>query len=342
MVQFFNESRIHAKKYSTEYKWTLKDWSLLYETVYEDRIDSDDFYLNGTNGYTCKLSLRPTNDDWPLKITFSDTLNILVIKVTVSLLNFDSFDWIHHQPIDETYHYAFPYQSLRKGHLNYVLKEINCLDDTVTLVVKITIVTSFDIVTSSNETALSLKTLSQDSKNFSSNVLSNLNEKFRSNILCDVTLELGDSKIPAHKVILAAHSKVFEAMFTNPMKEQHENDIKVIDMEVEVFKEFLNYLYTGEVTDLDKMADEILAVADYYQVSPLKTICEVYMLENLCEDNAVKYIIFGDKFSCKALKDEALHFLRQSQTLLEKALIEESSETITCLKAILKNNTVEN
>ena len=49
--------------------------------------------------------------------------------------------------------------------------------------------------------------------------------------LCDVTLKIGEMSIKAHKVILAASTPYFNAMFTNQMLESSLNEVKLQEVD---------------------------------------------------------------------------------------------------------------
>jgi speckle-type POZ protein len=66
----------------------------------------------------------------------------------------------------------------------------------------------------------------------------------------------------AHKAILAARSPVFAAMFEHEMEEKKQNRVEITDMDHEVLREMLRFIYTGKATNLEKMHDELLAAAD--------------------------------------------------------------------------------
>ena len=53
----------------------------------------------------------------------------------------------------------------------------------------------------------------------------------------DVNFNIGGREFPAHKNILAARSKYFAAMFKHPMKEQSTNQIKMEDIDPDVFQD---------------------------------------------------------------------------------------------------------
>lgn len=105
------------------------------------------------------------------------------------------------------------------------------------------------------------------------------NEKFS-----DVTLSVGGREFQAHKAILAgrnyllfvlnskyflkklysflARSDVFAAMFEHEMEERKLNRVAITDVDHEVLKEMLRFIYTGKAPNLEKMADDLLAAAD--------------------------------------------------------------------------------
>lgn len=80
----------------------------------------------------------------------------------------------------------------------------------------------------------------------------------------DCCLCVAGQEFQAHKAILAARSPVFSAMFEHEMEESKKNRVEINDVEPEVFKEMMCFIYTGKAPNLDKMADDLLAAADKY------------------------------------------------------------------------------
>ena len=66
----------------------------------------------------------------------------------------------------------------------------------------------------------------------------------------------------AHKAILAARSPVFAAMFQHDLAEKKQNRVDITDMEPEVLREMLRFIYTGKAPALDKLDADLLAAAD--------------------------------------------------------------------------------
>jgi hypothetical protein len=61
-------------------------------------------------------------------------------------------------------------------------------------------------------------------------------ELLRSGIGCDITFQVGDEKVCAHKLVLAAHSPVFKAQFFGPIGKPDLCTVVVEDVEPIVFK----------------------------------------------------------------------------------------------------------
>ena len=59
-----------------------------------------------------------------------------------------------------------------------------------------------------------------------------------------------------------ARSPVFAAMFAHEMEERKHNRVEIQDVDHEVLREMLRFIYTGKAANLEKMADDLLAAAD--------------------------------------------------------------------------------
>ena len=62
----------------------------------------------------------------------------------------------------------------------------------------------------------------------------------------DVTFLIQDTRVPAHKIILASQSKYFDRLLFGEMREAHEDEIQLSDVDnVEAFQLLMNYAYSG-------------------------------------------------------------------------------------------------
>jgi hypothetical protein len=51
-------------------------------------------------------------------------------------------------------------------------------------------------------------------------------------------------------------------MFEHDMEERQRNFVQIIDVDNEVLREMLHFIYTGKAPNLQKMADDLLYAAD--------------------------------------------------------------------------------
>ncbi|CAH0729381.1 unnamed protein product, partial [Brenthis ino] len=133
------------------------------------------------------------------------------------------------------------------------------------------------------------------------------NERFS-----DVTLAVGGREFQAHKAILAARSPVFAAMFEHEMEERKRNRVDITDVDHEVLREMLRFIYTDRAPNLDKMADDLLAAADKYALDRLKVMCEEALCLSLSVETAADTLILADLHSADQLKAQTIDFINTS------------------------------
>lgn len=85
---------------------------------------------------------------------------------------------------------------------------------------------------------------------------------FESQKFSDVILCVSGKEFFVHKAILAARSPVFAAMFEHEMEEKKQNRVDITDMDYDVLREMLRFIYTGKAPFLEKLDAELLAAAD--------------------------------------------------------------------------------
>ena len=78
------------------------------------------------------------------------------------------------------------------------------------------------------------------------------------------------------------------------MRKSHTNRVDVPDIDSDVFEELLHFINTGETSNVDQIAQQLLAAAEKYDVKDLKLICEDVLTKQLTVDNCVKTLIFAD------------------------------------------------
>ncbi|XP_046576053.1 BTB/POZ domain-containing protein 6-like [Haliotis rubra] len=126
---------------------------------------------------------------------------------------------------------------------------------------------------------------------------------------CDVSFRVGQegSLVGAHRYVLSSRSCVFYAMLCGPLAEKE--DIKIPDVEEEVFSEMLRYLYTDKTTLTAENVTGLLYLAKKYSVGGLERLCVVYLESSLTAENACVILEEAHKFDEEKLFDRALEVI---------------------------------
>ena len=90
----------------------------------------------------------------------------------------------------------------------------------------------------------------------------------------------------------------------------------ISDIESNVFRELLSFIYTGRSTQLPNMAQKLLPLSENYNIIQLKSICEDVLYEELCETNAIKTIILAQKCNANKLRDRVIDYIADNLLLV--------------------------
>lgn len=131
-----------------------------------------------------------------------------------------------------------------------------------------------------------------------------------SGTLSDFSIKVGTDELKVHKVVLVMHSDVFEAMFNNSeCKESQTNALEVVDFEFAAIKDFVHYLYTGEMKS-NQNALDLFKLADQYNIEDLKSLSEEIIVKNLDDSNACEVFQLG-YLSSEKMKTEAFKYIQE-------------------------------
>ena len=91
----------------------------------------------------------------------------------------------------------------------------------------------------------------------------------------DVRLKVREDIFPAHRIVLAANSDYFHAMFTDGMKESNQEVIELKDESIspDALKIVMDSIYTGDLRVNKENVFEVLATADHLQATTVVQQC---------------------------------------------------------------------
>lgn len=110
----------------------------------------------------------------------------------------------------------------------------------------------------------------------------------------DIHFIVNGFRVPAHKIILAASSEVYERMFFGGWKEN--GDVDIVDASVSAFKEFLQYFYLAKVELTEANIAELLYLGQKYNIQN-------------CIDNSIHFLIdsLNEQNVCHALSSAIVY-----------------------------------
>lgn len=130
------------------------------------------------------------------------------------------------------------------------------------------------------------------------------NDKF-----IDCVLKVQDKTFPCHRLVLAASSPFFKAMFLSELEESKKREIVLKDVESSVMGIILRYLYTSDISLTEHNVQDIFMVANMYQIPSIFSVCVSYLQEKLVLGNSLAIFRLGLVLNCPRLVLAAKEFI---------------------------------
>jgi len=131
-------------------------------------------------------------------------------------------------------------------------------------------------------------------------VVEGMNTMRMAGLLCDVTLVAENAEIPAHKMVLAACSPYFYAMFTG-FTERDENRVTLQAIDSDALQILVDYVYTSEVEVTEENVQSLLPAANLLQLTDVRDACCEFLQSQLHPTNCLGIRAFADLHGCLEL-----------------------------------------
>ncbi|XP_067899710.1 kelch-like protein 3 isoform X9 [Heterodontus francisci] len=173
-----------------------------------------------------------------------------------------------------------------------------------------------------------------------------MNELRSKTTLCDVTIVAEDVEIEAHRIVLAACSPYFCAMFTDltirwrlrrsvrrwqvsmsvfktrgrskhfkaflgDMAESKAKKVEIKDIDGHTLSKLIDYIYTAEVEVTEDNVQVLLPAASLLQLMDVRTACCDFLQSQLHPTNCLGIRAFADVHTCTELLNEANAYAEQ-------------------------------
>ena len=131
-------------------------------------------------------------------------------------------------------------------------------------------------------------------------------------VLTDVSLLVQKQKFPCHRLVLAAISPFFKAMFTTDLAESKQQEIHLREVEAESVQLIIAYAYTGNVEITRTNAESLLVAASLFQITPIQKACARFMATQLDVDNYVAVYCIAHTYMCDELKAKVREYMKKN------------------------------
>ncbi|XP_018320287.1 kelch-like protein 26 [Agrilus planipennis] len=146
-------------------------------------------------------------------------------------------------------------------------------------------------------------------------LLEGLNSLREQGQLLDIILEVEEQFFSAHKAVLAACSDYFRAMFTEPMIESRQKQIRLNGLTAKGIRYLIDYAYTSRLALNQENVQDVLAAATHCQMLTVVQACSSYLQSKIDVDNCVDIATIAENYSLSQLKTKVYTYM--SENLLE-------------------------
>ncbi|XP_053143859.1 kelch repeat and BTB domain-containing protein 12 isoform X2 [Hemicordylus capensis] len=151
--------------------------------------------------------------------------------------------------------------------------------------------------------------------------------------MIDVVLVAEGEKFPCHKLMLAAFSPYFKAMFTCGLIECTQKEVALHDMSAESVSILLHYMYTAELYLTNCNVQSVAITAYFMQMEDVSSMCQKYMMDHMDASNCVGIYYFAKHIGAEELSDQAGKFLYQhfAEVSLHEEILEIEAQQLLSL-----------
>jgi len=148
----------------------------------------------------------------------------------------------------------------------------------------------------------------------------------------DVTVTCGQASLRLHSALLAAKSRFFAATFGTPMVEREHMEVTIKEVEPDIFKKVVAFIYEGELEfGVEEELADLLDAADRFDMEELKArIAE--QVEPLVEvSNVVAVAVLATRYHAEGLAGRCVAFIQEHGVVVGEEELTESPGLATAI-----------
>jgi len=162
-------------------------------------------------------------------------------------------------------------------------------------------------------------------------IVSELRSCINNDLFSDIVFNCQGQTIYAHRFILQLRSEHFRCLFNSGFRESTSGIIDVEDFDYDIFMQIITFMYTGDCHITEDNCSDLIRGADYYSLTRLKEMCELFWYNGINVENAGHLLAFAEKYNAEQLKNYSLEFIFSNfkQVITTESWKEVSQETVT-------------
>ncbi|XP_006814437.2 kelch-like protein 3 [Saccoglossus kowalevskii] len=142
-----------------------------------------------------------------------------------------------------------------------------------------------------------------------SSVLATL-DAFRSmGTLCDITIQVKEWQIPAHRLVLLSSSPYFRAMLTGQLAESNQHTVVMKDVDPQAINDLINFIYTSKIKINEENVQNTMLCANLLQLTGVCNACGRFLEKQLHSSNCIGIWYFADAHCCNNLTKNAYQYI---------------------------------
>ena len=107
-------------------------------------------------------------------------------------------------------------------------------------------------------------------------------------------------------------------MFEHNMTESQSGVVNIDDLDDEILRRLVNYIYTGRFEDTEPtIVQQLLMAADKYAIESLKASCEKSLGDKLSLDNVVDVLLCAEACGAEFLTEKAVKFIKEHKEVVQ-------------------------